>query len=70
MNLKVSLQVCSLVVLVFVQLEVNLAKRERQLLEKQLLVEQVTRLSKPLGEQVENCRQDSLTLAKKVDQEA
>ncbi|XP_024861443.1 coiled-coil domain-containing protein 146 [Kryptolebias marmoratus] len=50
------------------QLEVNLAERERQSLEKELLVEQVTRLSKPLGEQVENCRQDSLTLAKKLNE--
>uniref|UniRef100_A0A3P8TLV6 Coiled-coil domain containing 146 n=1 Tax=Amphiprion percula TaxID=161767 RepID=A0A3P8TLV6_AMPPE len=50
------------------QLEVNLAERERQLLEKELLVDQVTRLSKPLGEQAENCRQDRLTLAKKLNE--
>jgi len=46
---------------------VNLAEQERQLQEKELLVDQVTRLSKPLGEQAENCRQDGLSLAKKVD---
>ncbi|XP_008277135.1 coiled-coil domain-containing protein 146 [Stegastes partitus] len=50
------------------QLEVNLAERERQLLEKELLVDQVTRLSKPLGEQAENCRQDRLALAKKLNE--
>lgn len=48
------------------QLEGNLAERERQLLEKELLVEQVTRLTKPLGEQAENYQQDSLSLAKRV----
>lgn len=63
---KVLLQVCSHFALVFVQLEVSLAERERELLEKELLVEQVTRLSEPLGEQVENCRQDGLTLARTV----
>ncbi|XP_023141559.2 coiled-coil domain-containing protein 146 [Amphiprion ocellaris] len=50
------------------QLEVNLAERERQLLEKELLVDQVTRLSKPLGERAENCQQDRLTLAKKLNE--
>ncbi|KAM7367067.1 hypothetical protein PAMP_014992 [Pampus punctatissimus] len=49
------------------QLEVNLAERERQLLEKELLVDQVTRLSKPLREQTDNCQQDRLSLAKKMD---
>lgn len=49
-----------------VQLEATLAERERQLLEKQLLVEQVTRLSKPLSERVENCQEDRLSVAKKV----
>lgn len=63
---KLSLQVWSHFALVFVQLELSLAERERQSLEKELLVEQVTRLSEPLGEQVENCRRDSLTVAKKV----
>lgn len=37
------------------------------MLERELLVDQVTRLSKPLGEQAENCQQDRLSLAKKVD---
>ncbi|XP_072233448.1 coiled-coil domain-containing protein 146 [Leuresthes tenuis] len=50
------------------QLEGNLAERERQLQEKELLVDQVTRLSKPLGEQAENCRQDGLSLAKKLNE--
>lgn len=49
------------------QLEVKLAERERQVLERELLVDQVTQLSKPLSEQAENCRQDRLTLAKKVE---
>ncbi|KAF3705061.1 Coiled-coil domain-containing protein 146 [Channa argus] len=49
------------------QLEVNLAERERQLLEKDLLVDQVTRLSKPLSERAENGQQDRLTLAKKLN---
>ncbi|KAM9334637.1 coiled-coil domain-containing protein 146 [Symphorus nematophorus] len=50
------------------QLEVNLAERERQVLEKELLVDQVTRLSKPLSEQAENCQQDRLSLAKKLNE--
>ncbi|KAM7378172.1 hypothetical protein PAMA_013188 [Pampus argenteus] len=50
------------------QLEVNLAERERQLLEKELLVDQVTRLSKPLREQTDNCQQDRLSLAKKLNE--
>ncbi|XP_030004185.1 coiled-coil domain-containing protein 146 [Sphaeramia orbicularis] len=50
------------------QLEVNLAERERQLLEKELLVDQVTCLLKPLKEQSENCRQDRLSLAKKLNE--
>nr|XP_019948010.1 PREDICTED: coiled-coil domain-containing protein 146 [Paralichthys olivaceus] len=50
------------------QLKVNLAERERQLLEKMLLVDQVTRLSKPLSEQAENCRQDRLSLGKKLNE--
>ncbi|KAA8580115.1 hypothetical protein FQN60_005650, partial [Etheostoma spectabile] len=49
------------------QLELNLAESERQSLEKELLVDQVTRLSKPLAQQAENCQQDRLSLAKKVD---
>uniref|UniRef100_A0A671Z1W4 Coiled-coil domain containing 146 n=1 Tax=Sparus aurata TaxID=8175 RepID=A0A671Z1W4_SPAAU len=50
------------------QLEVKLAERERQVLERELLVDQVTRLSNPLSEQAENCRQDRLTLAKKLNE--
>ncbi|KAL3977350.1 olfactory receptor [Sarotherodon galilaeus] len=50
------------------QLEVNLAERERQLLEKELLVDQVTRLSKPLSDQAENCQEDRLSLAKKLNE--
>ncbi|XP_053170112.1 coiled-coil domain-containing protein 146 [Scomber japonicus] len=50
------------------QLEVNLAERERQLLEKELLMDQVTRLSKPLREQADNCQQDRLSLAKKLNE--
>lgn len=49
------------------QLEVKLAERERQVLERELLVDRVTRLSSPLSEQAENCRQDRLALAKKVE---
>ncbi|XP_044041610.1 coiled-coil domain-containing protein 146 isoform X2 [Siniperca chuatsi] len=49
------------------QLEANLAERERQVLEKELLVDQVTRLWKPLSEQAENCQQDRLSLAKKLN---
>ncbi|MEQ2193741.1 hypothetical protein XENOCAPTIV_011996, partial [Xenoophorus captivus] len=47
------------------QLEVNLAQRESRLLVEELLVEQVIQLSKPLGEQAESCRLDSLSVAKK-----
>ncbi|XP_029351480.1 coiled-coil domain-containing protein 146 [Echeneis naucrates] len=49
------------------QLEMNLAQRERQLLEKELLVDQVTRLSKPLRQQAEACQQDQLSLRKKLN---
>ncbi|KAJ4924657.1 hypothetical protein JOQ06_003609, partial [Pogonophryne albipinna] len=47
------------------QLEMSLSDQERRLLEKQLLVDQVTRLSQPLSERAENCQQDRLSLAKK-----
>ncbi|XP_067438506.1 coiled-coil domain-containing protein 146 isoform X1 [Thunnus thynnus] len=50
------------------QLEMNLAERERQCLEKELLMDQVTRLSKPLREQADNCQQDRLSLAKKLNE--
>lgn len=36
------------------------------MLERQLLLDQVTRLSEPLGERVESCQRDRLSLAKKV----
>lgn len=49
------------------QLEGNLAERERQVLERRLLLDQVTRLSEPLSERVESCQQDRLALAKEVD---
>ncbi|XP_054910781.1 coiled-coil domain-containing protein 146 isoform X2 [Poeciliopsis prolifica] len=50
------------------QLEANLAERERQLLEKEVLVERVTRMSEPLGEQAESCRLHSLSMAKKLNE--
>ncbi|XP_016519953.1 coiled-coil domain-containing protein 146 isoform X1 [Poecilia formosa] len=50
------------------QLEANLAEREHQLLEKELQVEQVTRMSEPLGEQAESCRLHSLSVAKKLNE--
>ncbi|KAK5849294.1 hypothetical protein PBY51_008945 [Eleginops maclovinus] len=50
------------------QLEMTLAEHERRLLEKQLLLDQVTRLSKPLSERAENCQQDRLSLAKKLNE--
>ncbi|XP_056879026.1 coiled-coil domain-containing protein 146 [Takifugu flavidus] len=50
------------------QLEGNLAERERQVLERQLLLDQVTRLSEPLGERVESCQQHRLSLAKKLNE--
>lgn len=49
------------------QLEANLAEREQQVLEKEVLVEQVTRLSRPLSEQLDLRQGDGLSLAKKVD---
>ncbi|XP_061662737.1 coiled-coil domain-containing protein 146 [Syngnathoides biaculeatus] len=50
------------------KLEASLAERERQLLEKGLLVDQVTRLSNDLQEQTDNCQQDKLSLAKKLNE--
>ncbi|XP_041833687.1 coiled-coil domain-containing protein 146 isoform X2 [Melanotaenia boesemani] len=47
---------------------VELVKKIKQLQEKELLVDQVTRLSKPLREQAENCQQDRLSLAKKLNE--
>ncbi|KAF3859583.1 hypothetical protein F7725_021982 [Dissostichus mawsoni] len=48
-----------------IELEMSLSDQERRLLEKQLLVDQVTRLSQPLSKRAENCQQDRLSLAKK-----
>ncbi|XP_072311010.1 coiled-coil domain-containing protein 146 [Eucyclogobius newberryi] len=50
------------------QQEVRLAERERQFLEKELLVDQVSRLITPLRERTDNCREDRLTLAKKSNE--
>uniref|UniRef100_A0A3B3ZX87 Coiled-coil domain containing 146 n=1 Tax=Periophthalmus magnuspinnatus TaxID=409849 RepID=A0A3B3ZX87_9GOBI len=50
------------------QLEVRLAERERQFLEKELLVDQVSRLITPLRVRTDNCREDGLTLAKKLNE--
>ncbi|XP_049617191.1 coiled-coil domain-containing protein 146 [Syngnathus scovelli] len=50
------------------KLEVSLAERDRQLLEKELLVEQVTRLSDDLREQTANCKHDKLSLSKKLNE--
>ncbi|XP_068611649.1 coiled-coil domain-containing protein 146 [Brachionichthys hirsutus] len=50
------------------KLEVNLADREMQVLERELLVDQVTRLAQPLSEQLETCRQDRLSVAKKLNE--
>ncbi|XP_057711051.1 coiled-coil domain-containing protein 146 isoform X3 [Corythoichthys intestinalis] len=50
------------------KLEADFAERERQVLEKRLLVDQVTRLSKNLQEQNEICKQDKLSLAKKLNE--
>ncbi|XP_034052521.1 coiled-coil domain-containing protein 146 isoform X2 [Gymnodraco acuticeps] len=51
-----------------IELEMSLSDQERRLLEKQLLVDQVTRLSQPLSERAENCQQDRLSLAKKLNE--
>ncbi|CAL8318559.1 unnamed protein product [Lota lota] len=47
-------------------LEDLLAKCEDQLMEKELLLDQVTRLSQPIREQVENGQQERLQMAKKA----
>uniref|UniRef100_A0A3Q2XQ19 Coiled-coil domain containing 146 n=1 Tax=Hippocampus comes TaxID=109280 RepID=A0A3Q2XQ19_HIPCM len=54
--------------ILFFGLEANLAERERHLLEKELIVDQVTRLSKNLQEQNDNCKPDKLSLAKKLNE--
>ncbi|XP_045075848.1 coiled-coil domain-containing protein 146-like [Coregonus clupeaformis] len=50
------------------QLEVGLAEREELLLEKDLVYEQVTRLSQRIRAKAENGKQDTLELAKKVNE--
>ncbi|KAM4615636.1 coiled-coil domain-containing protein 146 [Polymixia lowei] len=50
------------------QLEVRLADCEEQLLEKELLLDQVTRLSQPIREKAENGHLERLALAKKVNE--
>ncbi|XP_070997513.1 coiled-coil domain-containing protein 146 [Oncorhynchus clarkii lewisi] len=50
------------------QLEVGLAEREELLLEKDLVFEQVTRLSQRIRAKAENGKQDTLQLAKKVNE--
>ncbi|XP_076862579.1 coiled-coil domain-containing protein 146 [Brachyhypopomus gauderio] len=49
------------------QLEVQLAEREAQLLEKELVYEQVTQLSERVRTKAENGKEDTLILAKKVN---
>ncbi|KAM6984793.1 coiled-coil domain-containing protein 146 [Aplochiton taeniatus] len=50
------------------QLETRLAEREEQLLEKELVYEQVTRLSQRIRGKAENGKLDTLELAKKVNE--
>ncbi|XP_026870070.2 coiled-coil domain-containing protein 146 [Electrophorus electricus] len=50
------------------QLEVQLAEREAQLLEKELVYEQVTQLSERIRTKAENGKEDTLILAKKVNE--
>ncbi|XP_015208078.2 coiled-coil domain-containing protein 146 [Lepisosteus oculatus] len=50
------------------QLEIRLAEREEQLLEKELVYEQVTRLSQRIRAKADNGKHDTLALAKKVNQ--
>lgn len=48
------------------QLEAQLAVREAQLLEKELIYEQVTRLTQHIRTKADNGKEDTLKLAKKV----
>ncbi|XP_068163606.1 coiled-coil domain-containing protein 146 [Antennarius striatus] len=50
------------------KLEVNLSDREMQVLERELLVDQVTRLTEPLSQQMETCQQDRLSMAKQLNE--
>ena len=48
------------------QLEMRLAEKEEQLLEKDLIFEQVTRLAERVRKKAESGKEDTLELAKKV----
>lgn len=50
------------------ELELSLAEKEEQLLEKDFIYEQVSRLSDRVRAKAENGKQDTLTLAKKVNE--
>ncbi|XP_066523179.1 coiled-coil domain-containing protein 146 [Hoplias malabaricus] len=50
------------------ELEVRIAEREAQLLEKELVYEQVTRLSQHICTKAETGKEDTLNLAKKVNE--
>lgn len=50
------------------KLEVQLAAKEAQLLEKELIYEQVNRLSEHIRTKAENSKEDTLRLAKKVNE--
>jgi hypothetical protein len=50
------------------KLEIKLAKKEEQCLEKDLILEQVSRLSDRITNKVETSKEDTLELAKKVNE--
>ncbi|KAM5204483.1 coiled-coil domain-containing protein 146 isoform 3-T3 [Hipposideros larvatus] len=50
-----------------IQLELQLAKKEEQLLEKDFIYEQVSRLTDRLYSKTQTCKQDTLLLAKKMN---
>ncbi|XP_074196728.1 coiled-coil domain-containing protein 146 isoform X2 [Rhinolophus sinicus] len=50
-----------------IQLELQLAKKEEQLLEKDFIYEQVSRLTDRLCSKTQACKQDTLLLAKKMN---
>ncbi|KAI5100207.1 coiled-coil domain-containing protein 146 isoform X1 [Silurus meridionalis] len=50
------------------QLEMQLAEKEAQLLEKELIYEQVTKLSQDVQTKAENGKEDTLKMAKKVNE--
>ena len=58
----------SLTLFFFSQLEVKLAKVEEQCLEKDLILEQVNRLTERITNKVDSSKDDTLSLAKKVNQ--